>query len=196
MLVLAPPEAIECAQPCPSTMTCCRRRGGIDRADQEVCGGARGFEGPGRARSRPPSRAAGRDCTGFRRGAASPTEVILVDTSVWVDHIRRGDAPLIRMLDEGQVLTHPFVVGEVAMGNLPRRRLFLDAMRRLPRAQVATDAEAMSLMEREHLYGRGIGFADLHLLAATRLTPHATLWSRDRRLRSIAEELGLASSPD
>jgi hypothetical protein len=121
--------------------------------------------------------------------------VILVDTSVWVDHLRRTDATLIRLLDEGQVLTHPFVIGEVAMGNLSRRRLFLDDMRRLPLALVATDLEAMSLMEREHLFGRGIGFADLHLLAATRLTPLATLWSRDRRLRAIAEELGLATTP-
>jgi predicted nucleic acid-binding protein len=120
--------------------------------------------------------------------------VILVDTSVWVDHVRRADATLIRLLNEGQVLTHPFVIGEVAMGNLPHRRVFLDEMRRLPGALVATDVEAMSLMERERLFGRGIGFADLHLLAATRLTPLATLWSRDRRLRTIAEELGLAGS--
>jgi hypothetical protein len=122
--------------------------------------------------------------------------VILADTSVWVAHLRRADAILIRLLDEGQVLTHPFVIGEVAMGNLPRRRLFLDEMRRLPHALVASDSEAMSLMEHEHLYGRGIGFADLHLLAATRLTPQTALWSRDRRLRTIAEELGLASSPN
>ena len=121
--------------------------------------------------------------------------MILVDTSVWVDHLRRTDTTLVRLLGEGQVLTHPFVIGEVAMGNLARRRLFLDQMRRLPAALVATDLEAMSLMERERLFGRGIGFADLHLLAATRLTPLATLWSRDRRLRTIAEELGLASSP-
>jgi predicted nucleic acid-binding protein len=122
--------------------------------------------------------------------------VILVDTSVWVDHLRRADATLIRLLDEGQVLTHPFVIGEVAMGNLARRRLFLEDMRRLPLALVASDPEAMSFMEREQLYGRGIGFADLHLLAATRLTPHTALWSRDRRLRAIAVELGLASSPN
>jgi predicted nucleic acid-binding protein len=121
--------------------------------------------------------------------------VILVDTSVWVDHVRRADATLIRLLGEGQVLTHPLVIGEVAMGNLPRRGLFLDDMRRLPLAIEATDPEATSLMEREKLYGRGIGFADLRLLAATRLTPQTALWSRDRRLRTIAEELGLASSP-
>jgi len=121
--------------------------------------------------------------------------VILVDTSVWVDHVRRADATLVRLLSEGQVLTHPFVIGEVALGNLPRRQLFIDQMRRLPGALVATDVEVMSLMERERLFGRGIGFADLHLLAATRLTPFATLWSRDRRLRAIAVEIGLASSP-
>jgi predicted nucleic acid-binding protein len=121
--------------------------------------------------------------------------VILVDTSVWVDHVRRADTTLVRLLEKGQVLTHSFVIGEVAMGNLPRRRLFLDDMRRLPRALVATDLEALSLMEREQLYGRGLGYVDLHLLAATRLTPQAALWSRDRRLRAIAEGMGLASSP-
>lgn len=121
--------------------------------------------------------------------------MILVDSSVWVDHVRRADTTLMRLLDEGQVLVHPFVIGEVALGNLPRRRLFLDNMHRLPRALVATDSDAMSLMEREQLYGRGIGYADLHLLAATRLTPQTSLWSRDRRMRTVAEELGLASSP-
>jgi hypothetical protein len=120
--------------------------------------------------------------------------VILADTSVWVDHVRRQNPELIALLGAGQILTHPFVIGEVAMGNLPRRGSFLDAMGKLHRALSATDAEAMSLMERERLYGLGIGFVDLHLLASTRLTPDVTLWTRDRRLREIAERLG-ASEP-
>ena len=117
--------------------------------------------------------------------------MILADTSVWVDHLRRSNPELIELLDAGEILTHPFVIGEVAMGNLPRRATFLDAMRKLHRALSATDHEAVSLMESERLYGLGIGFVDLHLLASTRLTAAATLWTRDRRLRDIAARLGI-----
>jgi hypothetical protein len=117
--------------------------------------------------------------------------VILTDTSVWVDHIRRPNPELIELLESGEILTHPFVIGEVAMGNLPRRETFLDALHKLRGALVATDHEAMSLMERERLYGQGIGFVDLHLLASARLTPGASLWTRDRRLREIAQRLGV-----
>jgi hypothetical protein len=117
--------------------------------------------------------------------------VILADTSVWVDHVRRRNPRLIEFLEAGEILTHPCVIGEVAMGNLLRRVTFLDAMDKLPRARSASDREAMSLLERERLYGLGIGFVDLHLLAATRLTPGATLWTRDRRLREIAARLGI-----
>ena len=117
--------------------------------------------------------------------------MILADTSVWVDHIRRQNLELTDLLGDGKILTHAFVIGEVAMGNLPRRAIFLDSMHKLPRATAASDREAMSLMEQERLYGLGIGFVDLHLLASTRLTPGATLWTRDRRLRDIAKGLGL-----
>ncbi len=115
--------------------------------------------------------------------------MILTDTSVWVDHVRHRNPELTELLESGEILTHPFVIGEVAMGNLPRRETFLDAMHKLRRALAATDHEAMSLMERERLYGQGIGFVDLHLLASTRLTPGATLWTKDRRLREIARRL-------
>ena len=117
--------------------------------------------------------------------------MILADTSVWVDHIRRRNPELAELLESGEILAHPFVIGEVAMGNLPRREAFLDSLRKLRQALVATDHEAMSLMEVERLYGQGIGFVDLHLLASTRLTPGATLWTRDRRLREIARRLGI-----
>lgn len=99
---------------------------------------------------------------------------------------------MIELLEAGEILTHPFVIGEVAMGNLPRRSNFLDAMRKLPIALSATDRETMSLMERERLYGLGIGFVDLHLLASTRLTSGAALWTRDKRLREIGERLGVS----
>jgi predicted nucleic acid-binding protein len=119
--------------------------------------------------------------------------VILADTSVWVHHVRHGDEDLRRLLEAGDVLIHPFVVAEVAMGNLSRRETFLDDLRKLPKALVATDNEAMALMERERLYGLGIGYVDLHLLASVRLTPEAALWARDGRLNEVARRLGVVA---
>lgn len=121
--------------------------------------------------------------------------MILVDTSVWVDHLRNGDAALVRLLDAGRVLVHPFVVGEVALGRLRRRSMVLAALADLPRAQVATDEEAMNFIERHALHGHGIGYVDVHLLAAVRLTAGATLWTLDRRLHAAADTLGAAMKP-
>jgi predicted nucleic acid-binding protein len=120
--------------------------------------------------------------------------VILVDTSVWVDHLRAGDATLAGLLEAGQVLAHPFVTGEVALGSLRQRALVLEALADLPQAPVATHAEVLDFIERHALFGRGIGYIDAHLLAATRLAA-ATFWTRDKRLRGIAGELELAMSP-
>jgi predicted nucleic acid-binding protein len=117
--------------------------------------------------------------------------VILVDTSVWVDHLRAGDARLAGLLDGGMVLAHPFVIGELALGNLARRETVLSALADLPRAVVATDAEVLHFIDRHNLFGRGVGYVDIHLLAAVRLTAGAQLWTRDRRLNGIAAELGL-----
>jgi len=118
--------------------------------------------------------------------------VILVDTSVWVDHLRAGDHPLAALLDAGLVLTHPFVIGELAMGNLRRREIVLGALSDLPRASVATDEEVLHFIDHHALFGRGIGLVDVHLLAAARLTAGAELWTTDQRLHGIAVELGLA----
>jgi predicted nucleic acid-binding protein len=118
--------------------------------------------------------------------------LILVDTSVWVDHLRRGSAPLIKLLDAGRVLVHPFIIGEVALGQLQQRDVILAALSDLPRAQVATEEEAMSFIERHALHGRGVGYIEVHLLAAVRLTAGAALWTTDRRLHAVADALGLA----
>jgi predicted nucleic acid-binding protein len=118
--------------------------------------------------------------------------VILVDTSVWVDHLRAGDKALASLLDTGMVLTHPFVIGELALGILRQRALILDALSNLPRAAVATDAEALRFIDRHALSGRGVGYVDIHLLAAARLTDGTLLWTRDRRLYGIADQLGMA----
>jgi predicted nucleic acid-binding protein len=119
--------------------------------------------------------------------------VILVDTSVWVDHLRRSDELLADLLDHGNVLAHPFVIGELALGNLPKRGLILDALSDLPRATVATDDEVLHFTERNTLFGLGVGYIDAHLLAAVTLTAGSTLWTRDKRLHAVAEPLGLTT---
>jgi predicted nucleic acid-binding protein len=115
--------------------------------------------------------------------------VILVDTSVWADHIDRGVAALASLLETGQVLTHPFVIGELAVGNLRRREPVLRNLHSLPRAVVATDAETLLSIEQFRLYGAGIGYVDAHLLASTRISPGASLWTFDRRLHDAAIRL-------
>lgn len=117
--------------------------------------------------------------------------MMLVDTSIWIDHLRRSEARLLAALEAGEVLMPPFVVGELACGNLRNRRELLDLLANLPAAPVAADAEVLRFIERRKLMGRGIGFLDAHLLAATALAAPARLWTRDRRLSLIATELGL-----
>jgi predicted nucleic acid-binding protein len=121
--------------------------------------------------------------------------VILVDTSIWVDHLRTGNPRLAALLYNGQVWGHPFVLGELALGNLARRDEVLGLLRNLPQVRTATDPEVLILIENHRLFGRGIGFIDAHLLAATVLTPGTTLWTRDQRLAAVSLGLGLAGSP-
>jgi predicted nucleic acid-binding protein len=118
---------------------------------------------------------------------------VLADTSVWVDHLRDGDATLAALLDAGLVRIHPFIIGEIALGHLTRRKTILDALSDLPRLTVATDTEALAFIEASSLAGRGIGYVDAHLLAALKLTPGILLWTRDRRLAKVAAELSLAA---
>ena len=118
--------------------------------------------------------------------------MILVDTSVWVDHLRNGDATLAGELDRGTVVIHPFVVGELACGNLHNRGVVLELLQRLPTAPVATHPEVLAFIEARDLMGRGIGYVDAHLLAATALGADMRLWSRDKRLAEVARTLGVA----
>jgi predicted nucleic acid-binding protein len=119
--------------------------------------------------------------------------LILVDTSVWVDHLGRGERALAALLDEAGVLTHPFVIGELALGNLDQRDLVLGALHNLPQAPVADDSEVLSLIDRDRLDGSGIGYVEAHLVAATRLMPDARLWTRDKRLHAVCARLGLSA---
>jgi predicted nucleic acid-binding protein len=118
--------------------------------------------------------------------------LILVDTSVWVDHLRRGDARLAELLERSTVLMHPFVVGEMACGSLLDRGAILELLQDLPGAVVAQSDEVLQFIERHDLHGKGIGYVDVHLLASVALTEGAKLWTRDKKLRVVAQGLGCA----
>ena len=117
--------------------------------------------------------------------------MMLVATSVWIDHLRQGDAALIAALDTGRVLRHPFIVGELACGHLRSRAEVLGLMQSLPKISVATDQEVLYFIDSQALMGRGIVYVDAHLLASVRLSG-THLWTRDKRLHTIASDLGLA----
>ncbi len=116
---------------------------------------------------------------------------MIVDTSVWVDHFRRGNRRLADSLDQGTVLIHPFVIGELACGNLRNRDEVLVLLASLPEAVIARHEEALHLIEARKLAGRGIGWVDAHLLASAFLSG-APLWTVDRRLQEVATSLGVA----
>lgn len=117
--------------------------------------------------------------------------MVLVDTSVWIQHFRQGEQTLADRLSEGLVLMHPFVSGELACGNLRNRSTILADLRALPSAKVALDVEVQRLIEDRRLWGRGLGWIDLHLLASALLSLCA-LWTLDKRLGEAAKKLGLA----
>ncbi len=116
--------------------------------------------------------------------------MILVDTSVWIDHLRSGNRTLISLLDREEVLTHPFVIGELACGRMRNRQQILELIGRLPGARVADHEEVLAFVERDRLFGRGIGWVDAHLLAAALLS-HAMLFTLDRRLSRLARAVGV-----
>ena len=117
--------------------------------------------------------------------------MILVDTSVWIDHLRSGDPHLAELLDRDVVAIHDFVIGEIACGNLNNRQKVLSLLSLLPRCEPATHQEVLFFIDQNSLMGRGIGYIDACLLAAATLGS-AKLWTRDKRLAALAEELGCA----
>jgi hypothetical protein len=121
--------------------------------------------------------------------------VILVDTSLWIDHLRSGNAVLADLLDNNAVLAHPWVTGELALGNLAHREEILGLLRGLPQATLAEHDEVLLFIEQQALSGAGIGYVDAQLLAASRLTPDTKLWTTDKRLANIAVRLGLEYQP-
>jgi predicted nucleic acid-binding protein len=116
---------------------------------------------------------------------------MLVDTSVWVDHLRRRNARLAAALESMPVMTHPFVIGELSCGQLMQRREVLGFLNALPVLPVADHEEVLEFVAAHRFYGRGLGCVDMHLLAAARLAQQP-IWTLDKRLAAAAGELGLA----
>jgi len=119
--------------------------------------------------------------------------MILVDTSVWINHLRNNDPHLVRLLTENSVLGHPFVRGELALGNLRQREDILTALDNLPQPLVVFNNEVNYFIGKHTLYGLGIGLIDAHLLASTQLLGNTRLWTRDKRLLAAANRLNLAA---
>ena len=120
--------------------------------------------------------------------------MILVDTTIWIDHLRSGSPVLEALLDDARVLIHPHIIGELALGGLRRRQTLLNALQNLPQAIEATNPEVLHFVESNALIGLGIGWIDAHLLASARLSG-AAFWTRDARLHKAASSLGLAYAP-
>ena len=120
--------------------------------------------------------------------------MILVDTSVWIEHLRRGSDRLATLLEAGEVLGHPFVAGELACGSLRNRREILSLLDELPQAATADHGEVMPFVETQRLMGRGLGYVDVHLLASV-VMDGARIWTLDRRLAETAARLDVAVRP-
>jgi predicted nucleic acid-binding protein len=119
--------------------------------------------------------------------------MILADTSIWVEHFKKGSRVLAALLDSGRVLVHPWVIGELALGGVSQEALAL--ITALPRAATAADDELLGFIAHERLAGNGIGYVDTQLLASIRLTPGGRLWTADGKLRTVAERLALGYRP-
>jgi predicted nucleic acid-binding protein len=118
--------------------------------------------------------------------------MVLADTSIWIDHFRRGDPQLARLLNRGDVVMHPFVTGELMLGSVSNVEILND-LNALPKLLVASVGEVHQFIIRRKLAGMGIGYVDAHLLAAAALTPETLVWTRDRRLHAAARSLSLAA---
>jgi predicted nucleic acid-binding protein len=117
--------------------------------------------------------------------------LILADTSVWIDHLRSGNKDLRRHLDQGQIVIHPFVIAELAFGSLKERAKTLALLDLLPQVRVARLSELRTMIEARRLYHLGIGLTDAHLIASVLIDAPTLVWTRDKRLRLVAERLGI-----
>lgn len=115
--------------------------------------------------------------------------MILVDTSVWIDFLRRGNDRLSNLLNQNRVVTHPLILGELSMGNLSKWEMFLECIRNLPIASEASHDEVLLFVEKNRMWGKGLGFFDLHLLCAS-LIESIPLWTLDKNLAKAARTFG------
>lgn len=120
--------------------------------------------------------------------------MILVDTSIWIDHFRAADPKLVALLTRNEALSHPFVIGEIALGSVAKRGDVLRYLNNLPAAVGATHDEVMVFIDRHKLANTGVGYVDATLLASTALTPGALLWARDKNLSAAARRCGVAAA--
>ena len=120
--------------------------------------------------------------------------MILADTSIWIDHLRSGNRQLRTLLDQGQIVIHPFIIAEIALGSLRERARTLVLLDLLPQVRVARLSEVRLLIEARRLYSLGVGLTDAHLIASAFINSPALLWTRDKRLRKAAEGLGIHAS--
>ena len=116
--------------------------------------------------------------------------MVLADTSIWVTHLRQGSRQLEKLLMDAEVMCHPFIIGELACGNLKNRNGIISLLQSLPMAQTIEFDEFLSFVDQNHLMGKGVGFVDVHLLASALLSG-VQLWTADKRLESAADQLGL-----
>lgn len=121
--------------------------------------------------------------------------MILFDTSVWVDQLRKSEKHIELLLEQEQVIVHPFVIGELALGSMPRYDLVIRSLCELPQASVADTTEVLALIKRYSLMGSGIGYVDSHLMASAKLTPGGRLLTRDKRLARVAAAIGIGYEP-
>ena len=117
--------------------------------------------------------------------------MILADTSIWVDHLRGRNREMAKLLARGQIVMHPFIVAQIALGSLHHRRKRLEELESLLEVRVANLGEVRQMIEAHSLYSKGIGLTDAHLIASCFITPSTKLWTRDTRLRTVAEALGI-----
>jgi predicted nucleic acid-binding protein len=120
---------------------------------------------------------------------------IIADSSIWIDHLNKGDAKLAACLKRRRIVLHPMVIGEIALGSISNRTVVLEELAALPQTPPASHAEVMAMIGWLELWNRGIGYVDAHLIAATRRTSGTLLWTRDKRLREQAERLDVAYIP-
>jgi len=117
--------------------------------------------------------------------------LILADTSIWIDHLRSGNKEMRRHLDQGQIVIHPFIIAELALGSLKERTKTLALLDFLPQVEVARTSELRLMIESRRLYNLGIGLTDAHLIASVFIDSPTLLWTKDKRLRKAAEGLGI-----